>query len=85
MFAVSKLSRFVSKPGDVHWHAVERVMRYLKGTMNYGLHYTGYLSVLEGYSDANWLSDADEGKAQLGICLLLEVALFPGSLASKRS
>ena len=40
-FVVSKLSRFVSKPGDVHWHAIERIMRYLKGTVNYGLHYTG--------------------------------------------
>ena len=66
-FAVSKLSRFVSKPGDVHWHAVERVMRYLKGTMNYGLHYTGYPSVLEGYSDANWISNADEMKATTGL------------------
>ena len=28
-FAVCKLSRFVFNPGDVHWHVVERVMRYL--------------------------------------------------------
>ena len=66
VFAVSKLSRFVSKPGDVHWHAIERVMRYLKGTVNYRLHYTGYPSVLEGYSDANWISDANETKATSG-------------------
>nr|ABA96637.2 retrotransposon protein, putative, Ty1-copia subclass [Oryza sativa Japonica Group] len=50
-FAVSKLSRFVSNPGDDHWQALERVMRYLKGTMSYGIHYTGYPKVLEGYSD----------------------------------
>jgi hypothetical protein len=30
-FAVSKLSRFVSNPGDDHWKALDRVMRYLKG------------------------------------------------------
>jgi len=52
-FAVSKLSRFVSKPGDVHWKALERVLHYLKGTANYGIHYTGYPKVLEGYSDSN--------------------------------
>nr|ABA91121.1 retrotransposon protein, putative, Ty1-copia subclass [Oryza sativa Japonica Group] len=52
-FAVSKLSRFVSNPGDDHWQALERVMRYLKGTMSYGIHYTGYPKVLEGYSDSN--------------------------------
>ena len=59
-FAVSKLSRFVSNPGDDHWRALERVLRYLKGTMSYGIHYTGYPKVLEGYCDANWISDADE-------------------------
>ena len=36
-FAVSKWSRFVSNPGDDHWHALERVMRYLKGTASYGI------------------------------------------------
>ncbi|KAK1561446.1 hypothetical protein QYE76_008287 [Lolium multiflorum] len=70
-FAVSKLSRFVSRPGDVHWHALERVLRYLKGTASYGIHYTGYPRVLEGYSDANWISDADETKATSGYLFTL--------------
>ena len=51
-FAVCKLSQFVSNPGDDHWRALERVMRYLK--------------VLEGYCDANWISDADELYATSG-------------------
>jgi hypothetical protein len=29
-FAVSKLSRFDSNLGDDHWHALKRVLRYLK-------------------------------------------------------
>ncbi|KAK1646862.1 hypothetical protein QYE76_064667 [Lolium multiflorum] len=57
-FAVCKLSRFVANPVDDHWHALERVMRYLKGTMSYGIHYTVYPRGLEGYSDSNWISDA---------------------------
>jgi len=40
-FVVSKLSRFVSNPGDNHWCALERVMRYLKGTVSYGMHIPG--------------------------------------------
>nr|AAN64998.1 Putative gag-pol polyprotein [Oryza sativa Japonica Group]ABF95728.1 retrotransposon protein, putative, Ty1-copia subclass [Oryza sativa Japonica Group] len=52
-FAVSKLSRFTSNPGDDHWRALERVMRYLKGTIELRLHYSGYPTVLEGYSDSN--------------------------------
>jgi hypothetical protein len=60
LFAVSKLSRFVSNLGDDHWCALERVLHYLKGTMSLGIHYTGYPTVLEGYCDANWISDADD-------------------------
>jgi hypothetical protein len=59
-FTVSKLSRFVSNPEDTHWSALKRVLFYLKGTMSYGIHFTGYPRVLEGYYDANWISDADE-------------------------
>ena len=65
-FVVSKLRRFVSKPGDVHWKSLERVLRHLKGTADYGIHYTGHPKVLEGYSDSNWISDADEIKATSG-------------------
>ena len=71
MFAVCKLSQYVSNPADVHWSAVERIMRYLRGTVNHGLHYNGYPSVLEGYCDANWISDADEMKATMGYVFTL--------------
>jgi hypothetical protein len=38
----------------------------LKGTANYGIHYTGYPKVHEGCSDSNWISDADEIKVASG-------------------
>jgi hypothetical protein len=59
-FAMSKLSRFTSNLGDDHWRALERVMHYLVGTMDYKIHYSGYPAVLEGYNNANWISDVDE-------------------------
>jgi hypothetical protein len=65
-FVVCKLSRFVSNPGDDHWHALERVMRYLKGIISHGIDYTGHLKMLKGYCDANWISDADEFYATSG-------------------
>jgi hypothetical protein len=79
-FAVSKLSRFMSNPGIDHWHALERVMRYLCGTMTYGIHYSGHPAVLEGYSDANWISDVDDIKATSGY-----VFTFGGGAVSWRS
>jgi hypothetical protein len=72
-FAVSKLSRLVSNPGDDHWQALERVMHFLKGTVSYGIHYTEYPRVLEGYCDANWISDAVEMYATSGYVFLLVV------------
>jgi hypothetical protein len=41
-------------------------MRCLRGTSTYGLHYTGYPAILEGYIDSNGISDADEIKATSG-------------------
>src|SRR3954462_6593312 len=79
-FAVSKLSRFVSNPGDVHWQALESVFRYLKGTASYGIHYTWYPRVLEGYGDSNWISDADEIKSTSGY-----VFTFGGGVVSWKS
>lgn len=45
---------FTSKRGRDHWHAIEEVMKYLFDTKNYGLFYKKYLTVLEGFSDADW-------------------------------
>jgi hypothetical protein len=79
-FAVSKLSQFTSNLGDDHWHMLERVMHYLAGTMDYRIHYSNYLAVLEGYNDVNWISDVDELYATSG-----HVFTFDGVVASWRS
>jgi hypothetical protein len=71
----SKLSRFTSNLGDDYWHALERVMHYLVGTMDYGIHYSRYLVVLEGYSDANWISDVNELYATSGYVFTLGGAI----------
>jgi hypothetical protein len=52
-FAVSKLSQFTSNLEDDHWRALEQVMHYLTGTMDYRIHYFEYPTVLEGHNDAN--------------------------------
>jgi hypothetical protein len=38
--AVATLCRFVSNPGRRHWHAAQRVLRYLAGTSRFGIRFT---------------------------------------------
>jgi len=39
-YAVSVLSQFMLKPLDNHWVASRGVLRYLQGTLDYGIKYT---------------------------------------------
>lgn len=70
-YAVGKLSRYTSNPSTQHWQAIQRVFKYLKGTMDYGLCYLGYPSVLEGYSDASWISNVEDHSSTSGWVFLL--------------
>jgi hypothetical protein len=54
-FVVNTLSQFLVEPKRVHLVAAKHVMRYLKGTMDYGLSYDGdHDFTLSGYTDADW-------------------------------
>ncbi|GJY04306.1 armadillo repeat-containing kinesin-like protein 1 [Tanacetum coccineum] len=52
-YAVGRLSRHISSPGKEHWDAVNRVFKYLKQTMDYGLEYIGDPLVSQGYTNAS--------------------------------
>ncbi|GKE44923.1 hypothetical protein Tco_1472207, partial [Tanacetum coccineum] len=70
-FVVGKLSRYTSNPGTQHWQAIQRVLKYLKKTMDYKLTYTGYPLVLEGYTDASWISNSEDNPSTSGWVFLL--------------
>ena len=48
-----------------------RVLKYLRFTRDYELHYTRYLVVLEGYSDENWISNVKDSKSYSGYVFIL--------------
>nr|GEW70166.1 zinc finger, CCHC-type [Tanacetum cinerariifolium] len=54
---------YTSNPGTQHWQAIQRVLKYLKKTMDYRLVYSGYPSVLEGYTDASWISNNEDNSS----------------------
>ncbi|CAA7042757.1 unnamed protein product [Microthlaspi erraticum] len=70
-YAVGRLSRYTSNPSTHHWQAVKRVLKYLRGTMDYGLCYGGFPSVLEGYSDASWITNVEDHTSTSGWVFLL--------------
>ena len=59
-FAVGKLCRFTSNPSPHHWIAIRRVLRYLLRTKDYGIAYSGKPPILEGYSDASWITNEED-------------------------
>ena len=46
-------------------------MCYLVSTMDYEIHYSSYPTVLDGCSDSNWISDADQLYATSGYVFTL--------------
>ncbi|GJR88924.1 zinc finger, CCHC-type containing protein [Tanacetum coccineum] len=47
------------------------MFKYLRGTMNYGLSYVGYPSVLEAYSDDSWINHVEDSSSMSGWVFLL--------------
>ncbi|SGY38360.1 BQ5605_C003g02007 [Microbotryum silenes-dioicae] len=67
--SVGYLSRFVGKAGNTHLEAAKRVLRYIKGSLDLGIHYTRTSAPLlgyEGYSDSDWGSDIQTSRSTMG-------------------
>lgn len=59
-YVVGKLSQHLENPSDTHWGAFKRVIRYLKGTKDYGILYQpdGGNEIV-GYTDSSWAEDEE--------------------------
>jgi hypothetical protein len=76
-FAVNTLSQFLVEPRRVHLVAAKHVMRYLIGTMDYGLSYDGdHDFTLSGYTNADWPGSIVDRKSTSGCCFSLGSAMI---------
>ena len=67
MYVVSLISRYMEQPIELHLKAAKRVLRYLKGTTNFGLFYKkGGNEELVGYTDNDYAGDQDDRKSTSG-------------------
>ena len=56
LHAVELVSRHIESPTTTHFKATKRILRYLKGTINFGLFYSVSNDYkLVGYSDSDWV------------------------------
>lgn len=65
-YCASYLSQFNSAHDKTHWVAAKRVLRYLKGTMDYGLEYHKTKEPLKCFVDADWGNDVNDRKSFSG-------------------
>ena len=72
IFLVSYLSWFMSKPYSNHMAADKRILRYIKGTWDYGLVYeSNKESRLIGFCDSDYAIDQDDRKSTSRYIFLL--------------
>ena len=68
-YSVNKVSQFMSCPLDIHWKAVKRILRYLAGSTDHGIHIKASSFALSGFSDSDWASDIDDRRSTSGYCV----------------
>lgn len=70
-FAVNSVCQFMQAPTDVHMGLVKHILRYLHGTLEYGLTFTTGSTSLTGYCDADWAGDPNSRHSTTGYVVFL--------------
>lgn len=83
-YAVNQLCQFMHQPREPHWCAVKRVLRYLKGSIDYGLSYTPSFISLSAFCDSDWAGSPDDRRSTSGYGVFLGRNLISWS-AKKQS
>ncbi|CAN6555559.1 unnamed protein product [Malus baccata var. baccata] len=81
-FAVNQCCQFMHRPMDSHVVAVKRILRYLSGTMTYGIHFKPGTLFLQAYSDVDWAGDPNDRRSTSSYIVYLSTSLI--SWASRK-
>ncbi|GFZ16739.1 hypothetical protein Acr_26g0000090 [Actinidia rufa] len=74
---VHLVSQFMSAPRSTHYAAILRILRYVKGTLFHGLHFSSQSSLqLCAYSDADWAGILWIDVSTTGFCFFLGDSLI---------
>ena len=74
IFVVNTLSQYIMEPRHVHLVATKHVMRYLKGTLDYGLTYvTDHEFRLCGYTNSDWEGSVEDRKKKFRMLFQFDI------------
>jgi histone deacetylase 1/2 len=79
-FAVNKVCQYLAAPRCSHWAAVKRILRYVQGTLSYGVllrRPTSSPDLLSAFSDADWAGNPDDRRSTGGYAIF-----YGGNLVS---
>jgi hypothetical protein len=77
MHVVSLLSRFMHCASEVHFKAVKRIVRYIKGTLNYDIQFSCVENFkLQGYAGSDWAGSFNDMKSTSGYCFSFGSGIF---------
>ena len=66
-FVVGRVSHYMQTPHEIHSKAAKRILRYIRGTIQFGIHYSiGGTPFLVGFTDSDWVVDPDDRKYTTG-------------------
>ncbi|PKU61149.1 Retrovirus-related Pol polyprotein from transposon TNT 1-94 [Dendrobium catenatum] len=75
-YSINQLSQHMQQPLLQHTYLLKRLLRYIKGTIDYGIPITKSNLVLHSFSDADWAGDPDTRKSISGYCSFLGTSLI---------
>ncbi|XP_019198669.1 PREDICTED: uncharacterized protein LOC109192467 [Ipomoea nil] len=76
-YAVNRLCQFMHSPTVDHWALVKRVLRYIKGTLDYGLRLTSSPSTsIHAFPDSDWAGCPIDRKSTSGFAVYLGTNLI---------
>ncbi|RVW24637.1 Copia protein [Vitis vinifera] len=77
MNVVSSLSRYMHCASEIHFQAAKRIVRYVKGTIDYGLRFCQVKNfTLHGYSDSDWAGYVDDMRITSSYCFSFDSTIF---------
>ncbi|XP_020689593.1 uncharacterized protein LOC110104706 [Dendrobium catenatum] len=82
-YAVNILPQHMHYPNITHTYLLKRVLRYIHGTLDFGLPITKSSLQLRTFSDANWAGDPITRKSTLGYCSFLGDTLVSWTVKKK--